>query len=285
MPERVAIIGVGRAGAHLAMALQATSHSLAAILDENSHAAQQCQAACGAAVATWNSLPAGLSTIFIAVPDAAIAATAARLADTAAVTPETMVCHLSGSLPAEVLAPLEHRTRLLASCHPLQTFSLELDDRRAFFDIPMALQGDEQALLRLTRLLQELRARCFFLTRENKPLYHLACVLASNYFVGLAAMVQQILHKIDLDSLEIMSALWQSTLKHILAQGPQQALTGPVARGDVATVQKHMEEINAAFPQFIEVYRALGRQLLELVRQQPDHADVTKLEELFNDEF
>jgi len=287
MSERIAILGAGRVGTALALSLQHAGHELVAVVDADQQAAAECAYRCRkrGIVRTAETLPAEVTLVVIATPDGRIQEAAHQLANGSGVNAETVVCHLSGSLTADVLIPLARRTSLLASCHPLASFSSASVDRWAFKDIPFALQGDPAALQRLIPVIESLSGRYFFLAPGKKTLYHIACVLASNYFVGLASMVEEVLKQAGIDSLEIMAPLWRSTLEHILQQGPAQALTGPVVRNDVDTVRRHLLEIKSEFPQFVPVYKHIGRRLLALARQQSPEADLSKMEELFTDEF
>jgi len=287
MPERIAILGVGREGAALALALQHAGHQLVAVVDADQQAAARCANRCRkrGIVRTVETLPADLTLVFIATPDSRIQEAAQQLANASRISAEAVVCHLSGSLTADVLSPLAGQTKRLASCHPLASFSSASAGRRAFKDIPFALQGDPSALQRLIPVIESVSGRYFFLAPEKKLLYHIACVLASNYFVGLASMVEEVLKQAGIDSLEIMAPLWRSTLDHILQQGPAQALTGPVVRNDVDTVRHHLQEIKTGFPQFVPIYKHLGRRLLAVARQQSAEADLSRMEELFSDEF
>ncbi len=287
MYERIAILGAGRVGAALALALQHTGHELVAVVDADPQAAAKCanRYRKRGLVRTVDTLPADLTLVFIATPDGRIQEAAQQLANASRVTARAVVCHLSGCLTADVLAPLAGLTKLLASCHPLASFTSASAGRRAFKDIPFALEGDPTALQRLIPVIESVYGRYFFLAPGKKPLYHIACVLASNYFVGLASMVEEALKQAGIDSLEIMAPLYQSTLEHILQQGPAQALTGPVVRNDVDTVRRHLQEIKTGFPQFVPIYKHLGLRLLALARQQSPDADLSKMEELFTDEF
>ncbi len=287
MSERIAILGAGRVGTALALALPHAGHELVAVVDADHQAAAKCANRCRkrGIVRTVETLPADVTLVFVATPDGRIQEAAQQLANASRVGAETVVGHLSGSLTADVLAPLAGQTSLLASCHPVASFSSASAGCRAFRDIPFALQGDPEALQRLIPVIESVSGRYFFLAPEKKPLYHLACVLASNYFVGLASMVEEVLKQAGIDSLEIMAPLWRSTLEHILQQGPAQALTGPVVRNDVDTVRRHLQEIKSEFPQFVPIYKHLGLRLLALARQQSPDADLSKMEELFTDEF
>ncbi|NLP09086.1 DUF2520 domain-containing protein, partial [bacterium] len=99
------------------------------------------------------------------------------------------------------------------------------------------------------------------------------------------SMVEEVLAQAGIGSLQIMEPLWRSTLEHILRQGPAQALTGPVVRNDVDTVRRHLQELKTEFPQFVLLYRHIGLRLLALARRQSPDADLSKMEELFADEF
>ncbi len=278
MQERLAVIGCGRVGSNLALALHSVGRCVAVVVDENDQAAQACAAAVGAQIAGCAALPNDLTMIFIAVADDQIAAVSRCIT----VGPQTVVCHLSGALNSEVLKPAG---LLTASCHPVQTFSQPLLNSQSFLNIWFALEGEEAALQRLQPVLRDLKGQWFIISREKKSLYHLACTLASNYLVGIAYLAQQILHKADVDSMEPIAGIMTRTLENIVRQGPAEALTGPIVRGDVATVQKHLDAIKSQAPEILIIYQTLGQQLISLARQRQDSPAYHKLEEMLHSGF
>jgi predicted short-subunit dehydrogenase-like oxidoreductase (DUF2520 family) len=280
MSERLAIIGCGRVGSNLALALQRIGHNVVAVVDENDEAAQACAHACGAdtRVTACTALPSDLSMIFIAVADDQIT----TVARTLTVSSRTVVCHLSGAMTSDALAVLKPATALLASWHPVQTFSQPLLNSQLFFNIWFALEGEDAALRRLQPIIQELTGRSFVVSKDKKALYHLACTLAANYMVANIFLVQQVLSKAELPSLEVLSGLMRTTLENTIELGPAAALTGPIVRGDVVTVSSHLHVLKQELPHLAPIYQTLGRQLLALARQTRNIPAYDQLEEILN---
>jgi predicted short-subunit dehydrogenase-like oxidoreductase (DUF2520 family) len=109
--------------------------------------------------------------------------------------------------------------------------------------------------------------RPFRLPPRVKPVYHAGAVFASNYFVVVEAVAQRLLRHAGLSDAEAWQALQplvQGTLDNLVRDGPPAALTGPVARGDVATIARHLESLTL---DDANLYRALGRAALELARK------------------
>jgi predicted short-subunit dehydrogenase-like oxidoreductase (DUF2520 family) len=175
---------------------------------------------------------AGASTdvLVIATPDAAIAEVAA------AVRPveSTVVLHLAGSLGLDVLAPHPRR----ASVHPLVALpDPELGAERltppggAWF----AVAGDPVA----RHLVEDLKGHAIEVADADRVVYHAAAVMASNHLVALLGQVERVAATVGVP-LEAYLDLVRATVDNVAALGPAAALTGPVARGDWATVERHL---------------------------------------------
>jgi predicted short-subunit dehydrogenase-like oxidoreductase (DUF2520 family) len=109
--------------------------------------------------------------------------------------------------------------------------------------------------------------RALVLREKDKPLYHAACSLASNGFVSLEAAAVALLHAAGVrqkTAIAVLLPLLQGTLQNVKKLGLKEALTGPVVRGDVETVRRHLRVLKS-HPGQEEVYRTLGREALRLV--------------------
>src|SRR5439155_1416876 len=191
------------------------------------------------------------SVVVLAVRDDAIRPLADSLARAGAVRPEHVVLHLSGALGQEALGPLVPSQAALGSLHPLQTI---VDPERA----PERLRGAWAAAVGL---------RPFRVASRAKAVYHAGAVFASNYFVVVEAVAQRLLRHAGLSDADAWAALLplvEGTFANLSRQQPAEALTGPVARGDVDTIARHVAALTG---DDAALYRALGRAALELARK------------------
>ena len=210
---------------------------------------------------------AQLAVIILAVPDDAIRPLAGVLADAGTIGSQQVVLHLSGVHGQEALGPLVGSRAALGSLHPLQTIS---DPERAAERLKgawAAVEGMPRAVEAAERLAQDVGLRPFRIASQAKPMYHAGAVFASNYFVVVEAVAQRLLRHAGLTDAEAWQALRplvEGTLENLARLGPVGALTGPVARGDEATVRRHVEALTQ---DDAALYRVLGRAALELAQK------------------
>ncbi len=176
--------------------------------------------------------------------------------------------HLSGALPASALSSLSKIGAGLASMHPAASFSGGDDDLRNFEGAAAALEGDPDAVQTARLIAETLRMNAFVIEAEKKPLYHAACVLASNASVALADAALRAALASGVPS-EIAFRLAGSLMKTTAARicggvSPALALSGPFARGELLVIEKELSALREAAPEEAEVYRMLGLRLLEL---------------------
>jgi predicted short-subunit dehydrogenase-like oxidoreductase (DUF2520 family) len=268
--ERIGFVGAGRAGTALARALAAVGWPVVAVASRTPAAAAllAAQLPTARALADAQAVADAAELVFLTVPDSSIG----RVAEAVGWRSHHAVVHTSG---ADSLAPLAAARRagaLVGALHPLQTFSAAAapDPLVPFAGITCALDADPALLPRLEALVRALGARPLTLPAEARPLYHAAAVLASNYLVALldlSADLWQAFGVSEEEAVEALLPLARTALANVAAQGAAAALTGPIARGDLATVDKHLAALAAARPETLEVYRALGAATLALARE------------------
>lgn len=275
MEKRVALIGPGRLGTALARALDEGGYRIDAVVGRTIASARRCADAvrCKKATTDLREFPPDCPIILIATPDKVIADVASRLADLGLGRHGTFAVHFSGALSSEVLSPLKNAGVVVASIHPIQTFPGAPDDWKRFRGIYFGIEGEEPALAFARNLVKELGGVPLVIPREAKGIYHAACTMASNYFVALMDAAAELLSPLGLpegQARKVLMPIVRTTLENIEALGPSQALTGPIARGDGSTVEKHLREIATSFPALIPVYVALGERATEIAlrRQQ-----------------
>jgi predicted short-subunit dehydrogenase-like oxidoreductase (DUF2520 family) len=188
----------------------------------------------------------GADLLVLATPDAAVADVAAAVAPSEA----TVVAHLAGSLGLDVLAPHPRR----AAIHPLRAIPTpDTDLRGAWF----AVAGDPLAW----EVVAALGGRAVAVADDRRVLYHAAAVIASNHLVGLLGQVERVARAAGLP-LAAYFDLVRGTVDNVARLGPAAALTGPVARGDWATVARHLAALD---PAERPAYEALARACARLV--------------------
>lgn len=203
--------------------------------------------------------------ILLSVPDAAIGTTAQQLADSGIQLDGAVVFHASGAAESSVLHPLRAAGARLGSLHPAFSFADPARAATTFAGTLCAIEGDDAALPALQALAEALGGRPFRLAQGGKAAYHAALSVASNYLVTLTDMAQGLAEQAGVpdDLLQpLLGNLMRQTLENALALGPATALTGPIVRGDVPTVARHLAVIHD--PGLAESYRALARQTIVL---------------------
>ncbi len=234
--HRVRIIGAGRAGTSLALALRTRGVEVDGPLDRamvSSDAGEDCD------------------VLILAVSDDAIAEVAAAIAPV-----ETcVVMHCSGSRNLDVLAPHSN----VASLHPLIPIpNQEIGAQRLLDGATFAVSGHERA----RELAELLGGRIVEIPEDARARYHAAACIAANHVVALMGQVERIAASLDM-SLNDFQSLAISSLHDAMVLSPSRALTGPASRGDVATIERHLEALDASER---ESYLAMAHAATRLAR-------------------
>lgn len=206
--------------------------------------------------------------VILAVRDDAITPLAASLAKARAITERHVVLHLSGVQGQEALGPLVSSRAALGSFHPLQTIVEPQLTPARLKGAWAAVEGMPRALLAGEQIAQDLGMRPFRIATKAKAIYHAGAVFASNYLVVVEAVAQRLLRHAglsDADAWAALKPLVEGTFENLSRHEPREALTGPVVRGDAATIGRHLESLAV---DDAKLYRALGRAALELAQKQ-----------------
>jgi predicted short-subunit dehydrogenase-like oxidoreductase (DUF2520 family) len=226
-------------------------------------------------VSSKGEIPAVVSdadVVIIAARDERIPAVAGRLAGEGKLRSSQVVLHTSGAHAARhILAAAAPHVAAVGTLHPLVSFSdprlaIELEGPGA---VAFGLEGDEPARAAARRIVGAVGARAVVLEAGNMALYHAGAVMASNCVVALADVARTLLVTAGVppaDALPALIPLLSSVVQNLAAVGLPGALTGPVERGDVSTVERHLAALTAQAPDAVELYRRLGRDVLRLAR-------------------
>jgi predicted short-subunit dehydrogenase-like oxidoreductase (DUF2520 family) len=197
----------------------------------------------------------------IATRDDAIRASCDTLAATDKITPDDIVFHMSGATPSSALASAASRGALTASVHPIKTFpDAELAVQR-FPGTYCGAEGHPDALRLLKPAFQSIGATVFEIAAELKPIYHAGGVFSCNYLAALIETALSVHEKAGIPraaSLKALEPLVRETVDAIFDKGPARALTGPIARGDVATVERQLAVLEEWDAGVGTLYRGLG---------------------------
>jgi len=132
-------------------------------------------------------------------------------------------------------------------------------------DVYFALEGNEKGFEKLASLVRILGGKPFSIRPDEKPLYHTACTIASNYLVSLLAYARDVMGELEIENeIDCLMPLIRSTLANISKKGVDSALTGPILRGDAGTVETHLLSLHQKNPQWIPPYLDLGKWALKI---------------------
>ena len=262
----VGLIGPGRAGVGLALALAQAGYTV------RLHGRQKKKVpppltltvGDGATPPEWIGT-AGV--VILAVRDDGIRPLAAALAAARAITQHHVVLHLSGAQGQEALGALVTSRAALGSLHPLQTIVEPGLAPARLKGSWAAVEGMPRAIEAAERLAKDVGMRPFRIATKAKAIYHAGAVFASNYLVVVEALAQRLLRHAgmtDADAWAALRPLVEGTLENLSRAEPKDALTGPVARGDTATIVRHLESLTLDDGR---LYRELGRAALELAQK------------------
>ncbi|MBW3571511.1 MAG: DUF2520 domain-containing protein [Gemmatimonadetes bacterium] len=270
MARHLWIVGAGRTGLALGLRLH-RAHAVArlTVTGRRPHAPEHPLFAGdppGAAYrASVEDAPEDADAVVIAVPDAAIAEVAERLASIG-LPPSIPILHTSGSRSTDVLDPLAERGHPAASAHPLAAIADPVDGADRLAGATWGVEGEGAAAALAERMVRACGGHALRIAPGGKPAYHAAAVFASNYAVALLSVAERLMEQAGVPAAEArpaLAALAAGAVENVGARGPAAALTGPVARGDVQTVALHLGRLSADER---TLYSLLGREALRLAR-------------------
>lgn len=223
---------------------------------------------------------------FLTTTDSAIEGVCAQIADEDGFAPGAIVLHASGALTSEILTSARKCGARIGSMHPMQSFAGDRPGVNLFSGILVSLEGDPEVLALCRQIVADLGANHARVKSEAKTLYHAAAVVASNYLVTILSMAFSLNEAAGIgpeESLQGLMPLINGTLGNVRAQGIPQALTGPIARGDLSTVTRHLSEISEKIPELAGLYKSLGLSTVGLASAKGgiDEATAEKFRELF----
>ena len=255
----IGFIGAGTTGTALAARLDQQGYAIKAVCSRTLSSAQRlanrvenCQVFQNAQQVTDN-----VQLVFITTPDDVISS----IASSVKWRQNQYVVHCSGAHSTDILEPARTFGAKTGGFHPLQTFA---DIEQAFNNLPgstFAIEAEGPLLTILKEMAISLKGEMVILKAEDKAVYHAAAVFASNYLVTLVKMATDLWGDFGVSrqaSIKALLPLMRGTLQNIQNIGLPDCLTGPIARGDLGTISKHLDTLQKENPDIASVYKILG---------------------------
>ncbi len=271
--ETVSIIGVGRVGGALALALSEKGFKIVNLFTKKNGGS-------GKVLAGLDPTPNLLDSseydkisediVFITTQDPEISKVAEDLAK-ALHHGAQYVFHTSGSLSSDVLKILGEKGIKIGSIHPLTSISEPILGAKRFKGAYFCIEGDPEAVKLAEKIVRDLAGKPFSIPTEKKSLYHASAVTACGHFIALIDVAAEMLSKCGLsreDSKKILMPLIESTVDNLKEQTLHEALTGTFSRGDIQTLDSHLKTlVRNVSNEELAIYIMLGKRSLALARR------------------
>jgi predicted short-subunit dehydrogenase-like oxidoreductase (DUF2520 family) len=285
----VFIMGAGVVGTAIAARLVRAGVPVAGLHGRQAELSDAASAISGV-LSTSGEIPEILSqadVVIISVRDERIREVVDRLVREKRLNKNQVLLHTSGAnASGEILAGARAHVKALGTLHPLVSFAdarLAVEGLRT---VAFGIEGDPVARRIAEKLVSLLGAHSVVLDSRDLAVYHAGAVFVSNYVVALADIGRGLLIEAGVpadQALPTLIPLMTSVVQNLAQVGLPGALTGPVERGDVSAVERHLETLKRRAPQTVDIYRIMGREVLRIARSKgPLDADaLAKLESLF----
>ena len=215
--------------------------------------------------------------IFITVPDKEIK-TAWEQISTYDISAK-IICHCSGAISSEIFKNIETLGACAYSIHPLAAVANKKDSR-VFTGKNFTIEGSPHNLEVVSAWLESLPINVSVISTEHKVLYHAAAVVASNFMVALADIAQELFLQSGFDNTAAITSLMNSSAENIRKRGVTDAITGPIERNDIETLNEHIKALQHMDADIQQIYHHLSVRLLKIAKEKNKNTDYTKIESL-----
>ena len=262
---KLGFIGAGTVGTALSVRLSSKGYPVIAVSSRSQTSARKLAQAVSGCHAFNNNQDVvnAAELIFITTPDDTIASVASEIQWHRGQS----VVHCSGALSTDILEPAKKLGAQVGSFHPLQTFA---SVKQAIENMPgstFAVEAEEPLLNTLKNMATVLDSHWIELKATDKVVYHAAAVIACNYLVTLVKLATDLWQSFNIPQSQAAQALLpllRGTIHNIDTVGIPQCLTGPIARGDIETIKKHLDALQKVAPALLSTYQELGLQTIPI---------------------
>ncbi|MDD3364258.1 MAG: DUF2520 domain-containing protein [Syntrophomonas sp.] len=262
MSKKMGIIGAGVVGTAIGVVLNAKGYEITGVCDIKSESTRQLVERIGCtAYLDPQDVARSADILFITSSDTAIQEVVDSLADRHAFHKGQVVVHMSGAQSSEILDRAKEFGAHVLSVHPLQSFANLEGAIENFPGSVFSIEGDKVAYNAAVCIVESLGGEYFFIDRKAKPLYHAGACVVSNYLVTVLDLGMKLLESTGIPASMATRALLpliKGTINNVENIGIPNALTGPIARGDVSTVLNHLNCMEEMAPDLVKLYTLLG---------------------------
>ncbi|ENY99746.1 hypothetical protein HMPREF1092_02882 [Clostridium thermobutyricum] len=190
-----------------------------------------------------------------------------------------IICHCSGALSSEIFKGRENYNVFGYSVHPLFPIKDKYESYKSLKDAVFTVEGDETYINIIISMFSSIGNKVKEIDKNDKVKYHKSAVLVSNLVLALISIGVEELESCGFNSDEALDSLYpliKNNIKNIKEKGLYEALTGPVERGDLETVKKHLE---ASTCENKDIYKLLSKKLLEIGKKKNENKDYKEMED------
>jgi predicted short-subunit dehydrogenase-like oxidoreductase (DUF2520 family) len=276
---QIGIVGAGRVGCSMGKYLVEHGQTVAGYFSKSKESAETAAIFTDTRVfSSLEELVTACDVLWITTPDDAIAPVWDSIQKLS--IQGKMICHFSGSLSSVVYSDRNKKGVTACSIHPMYAFSNKFTSYQQLHAAVFTMEGDAEALAIMKPLFEKFGNRVCVIAPEQKIRYHAAATTASNLMIGLyqlsAGMLEDCGFAPDM-ARELLKPLVRGNITKLLDSSPEEALTGPVERADVKTVQKHLEVLNE---EERILYKVLSRKLVETAERKNPEKDYSEIENI-----
>lgn len=277
--KTINIVGAGRLGKTLARLWSENGvFKINDVFCTTIESAEDAVAFIGDGRAVFSLKEISLADIYlIATPDQQIKALCKSISNTQVCTDRIFI-HCSGSLSSDVLKCAKDFGAFICSVHPVHSFASPERSIKHFQKTLCGAEGDGKALDIISPAFNKIGGKIFHINSDTKILYHAAVSMACNYTVVLQNIAIEMFGAAGIKSdeaMKILEPIMSGTIDNVFDKGTVHSLTGPIARGDVDTVLRHMKKINEYDNSISEIYKLLGNKAIDISKEQgiaePEH--------------
>lgn len=257
---RVGVVGAGRVGAVLGAAWARAGHQVIAASGVSAESRRRAERLLpGVAIRAPDEVVTAVDLVLLAVPDDVLRPLVAGLAATDSWRPGQLVAHTSGAHGIGILDPAAARGVLPLALHPVMTFAGRPEDLDRLAGAAFGVTAPDELRPVAEALVVEIGGEPVWVPELARPLYHAALSMGANHLTTLVTDAVEVLGVAGVEHpAELLAPLLSASLDNALRLGDA-ALTGPVSRGDVATVSTHLQTLRRDAPQVVAAYIAMAR--------------------------
>jgi predicted short-subunit dehydrogenase-like oxidoreductase (DUF2520 family) len=267
----ISIIGAGKVGSTLAKMFHRSGYRIVSVISQKKNSARKLAhlLRCKKYSDSLSDIHPTTRIILIAVPEENILEIAEEITKRSHIDfLNLVVFHTSGSLTSDALLPLRMQGAITFSLHPIQSFlkaSTLVHQMARMNNVIYGFEGNIAALPLARQLVKDLCGKLVRIPKEEKILYHIACVFASNYSTALLGTVDKLVERIGGGiRFSHFEPLVRTSIENAFKFTPKMALTGPIARGSSKTVENHLQELRKIDKPLALLYQQIGLQALKM---------------------